>query len=81
MEVTISQFRQNLFEMVNQAAEGQELWVTHRGRRFRIVPEDAPVSRLSRLTPLTIINEAVPDPTQSLQEEMEREWAEDWATL
>jgi len=56
MEVPITQFRRKLFDIVNRAFEGDEVWVTHKGRRFRIVPEHQSGNRLSRITPLDVIN-------------------------
>ncbi len=82
MEVSITQFRRNLFALVNQALEGSEVWVTHKGRRFRIVP-DAPVSsRLSRITQLEVVNPNFPELKGShLLEEMTRAWEKDWDDL
>jgi hypothetical protein len=62
--------------------QGEEIWVAHRGSRFRIAPDRASGSRLSRLTPLDVIDPAAPgldDP--SLKEEMERAWTRDWSDL
>ena len=82
MEVTITQFRRDIFDLVNQAMEGGELWVTHKGRRFRLAPENAPGSRLSRITLLEVVNpESSELSTPSLQEEMTRAWEKDWSTL
>lgn len=79
MEVPITQFRREIFSLVNQALEGAEVWVTHKGRRFKIVPEGKPVSRLSRITPMDIINtsgEGMSD--AELLAEMTRAWEADW---
>jgi len=82
MEVPITRFRQDIFELVNQALEGNEVWVTHKGHRLKIAPEDAPASRLSRITPLEVINPEWPELNEvSLQDEMVRAWESDWATL
>jgi len=82
LEVSITQFRQDIFDLVNQALEGNEVWVSYKGRRFRIAPENQPASRLERLTPLDVVN---PDNEQlndsSLQEEMSRAWEKDWSEL
>ena len=82
MEVSITQFRRELFALVNKAMEGGEVWVSHKGQRFRIAPDGKPVSRLSRITPLEVIN---PDAQElgdsALREEMARAWEKDWATL
>jgi antitoxin (DNA-binding transcriptional repressor) of toxin-antitoxin stability system len=79
MEISITQLRQNLFEVVNQAMEGKQVWVTYRGRRFRIAPEDPPPSRLDRIVPLNLIDESVDD--SKLLEEMTRAWERDWDEL
>ena len=82
MEVPITQFRQRLFDLVNQALDGKEIWVTHKGRRVRIVPEDAP-SKLSRVTPMQILipdDFDLDDPAfkDEMLAEMEQEWQSDW---
>jgi antitoxin (DNA-binding transcriptional repressor) of toxin-antitoxin stability system len=85
MEVSITQFRRQMFDLVNEAMDGGEVWVLHKGRRFKIAPEDKPVSRLSRITSLEVINPEfsglsdLKDP--HLQEEMERAWESDWVDL
>lgn len=82
MEVSITQFRRDMFELVNQAMTGSEVWVTHKGRRFRIAPERQTGSRLGRITPLEIVNsESAELDTSSLQEDMTRAWEKDWSTL
>lgn len=86
MEVPITQFRRDIFSLMNQAAEGVEVWVTHKGRRFRLVPEGKPVNKLSRITPMDVMvdpNFDMNDPAfkAELQAEMEKEWEKDWADL
>lgn len=84
MEVSITQFRRDLFKLVKQALDGKELWITHKGRRFKLVPEIEPGSRLDRITPLAIINPAarpLKQKDRALQEEMVRAWERDWSTL
>jgi antitoxin (DNA-binding transcriptional repressor) of toxin-antitoxin stability system len=79
MEVPITQFRREIFTLVNQALEGTEVWVTHKGRRVKIVPEGRPVSRLSRITPMDVINYAEGGlENTGLLEEMTRAWEADW---
>jgi prevent-host-death family protein len=83
MEVSITQFRRNLFALVNQAMEGAEVWVTHKGRRFRVAPDDSqPFDRLTRITPLEVINPDGPGvEDESWKEEMRLAWESDWADL
>jgi antitoxin (DNA-binding transcriptional repressor) of toxin-antitoxin stability system len=86
MEVPITRFRREIFSLVNQALEGSEVWVTHKGRRVKIVPEGKPVSRLSRITPMDVLidpNFDLNDPAFKAERlaEMEKEWEKDWADL
>jgi hypothetical protein len=79
MEIPITRFRKEIFSLVNQALDGQDVWVTHKGHRFKIVPESPPVSRLSRITPMDVINYAEGGlENTGLLEEMTREWEADW---
>jgi antitoxin (DNA-binding transcriptional repressor) of toxin-antitoxin stability system len=77
MEVSITLFRQKLFDLVNQALDGKEVWVSHKGRRVRIVPEHPP-SKLSRITPMQIISPGVNLEDGSWKTEMMREWERKW---
>jgi antitoxin (DNA-binding transcriptional repressor) of toxin-antitoxin stability system len=77
MEVPITQFRQKLFELVNQALDGKEVWVRHRGRRVRIVPEYAP-SKLSRITPMQILVPGADIEDDSWKADMMRDWERKW---
>lgn len=52
MEVSITQFRREMFGLMDQAMNSAEVWVVHNGRRFKIVLENPPRSRLSHITPL-----------------------------
>jgi len=79
MEVPITLVRKQIFSLVNQALDGGEVWVTHKGRRLKIVPEGQPISRLSRITPMEIVNYAEGGlENTGLLEEMTREWEADW---
>jgi hypothetical protein len=85
MEVPITQFRQKIFAFVEQALDGKEVWVSHKGRRVRIVPENTP-SKLSRITPMDILNPPdldLNDPALKAEMlgEMQREWERDWEEL
>lgn len=82
MEVSITKFRRDMFELVNRAMEGTDVWILYKGQRIRIAPENAPGSRLSRITPLAVLNPEAPGlDDATLQEEMARAWERDWSTL
>jgi prevent-host-death family protein len=80
MEVSITQFRRQMFDLVKQAMDGAEVWVVHKGRRFRIVPEGKPVNKLDRITPMKIALVDL-DKAPSMLPEMQLEWEKDWKTL
>ena len=81
MEVTISQFRRELFSLVEAALQGEPLIFVHKGVHFKVVPEIG-TNRLSQLTPLQVVNPKYSDSQATgLQEEMEKAWQEDWSTL
>lgn len=87
MEVPITQFRKNIFALVNEAATGKDVLFTHKGKRFRVVPEDAPeVDNLSRLTPMDVLvdeNFDMNDPAFKAEwmAAMEKEWEKDWSLI
>ncbi len=61
---------------------GDQVWVAHKGKRFRVAPEDGGVSRLSRITQLQIVDPETPASMDiSLREEMTRAWESDWTSL
>ena len=77
MEVPITQFRQKLFDLVNQALDGKEVWVSHKGRRVWLVAEHAP-SKLSRVTPMNIIAPGADIDDDSWKTGQMREWEQKW---
>ncbi len=79
MEVTITQFRRDLFNLVEQAMNGVEVHVTHKGKSFTVKPDHPPPDRLSRITPIDLIIGDLDDRPD--KEEMRRAWEKDWADL
>ncbi len=83
--VSISQFRKNLFQLADQALNGDIVEVKYKGQTIRLVPE-AKVSKLDRLTPARIFN---PDFSEEDHERasrelfaaMQAEWEKDWSEL
>ena len=85
MKVPISDFRKNLFQLVDKALSGDVVEVTHKGKTVRLVPE-APGSKLDRLTPVRIFNpsfskEDHQKASRELLAEMQGEWEKDWSDL
>jgi prevent-host-death family protein len=48
VKVTSTEFRKNLFQIVERALQGEFVEVAHKGRLVRLVPGDKP-SKMSRL--------------------------------
>ena len=78
MEVPISQFRRNLFSLIETALDGKDVWVRHKGRRLRLVPEDQPGDKLSRITPLEIIVDDARISDDSWKDSMKKDWERKW---
>ena len=78
MELSITEFRRNLFSVVQRAMEGDEVWVKTQGRRFRIVPEGKRPDKLSRITPMQIVAAGVDLEDDSWKEELMRDWERKW---
>jgi antitoxin (DNA-binding transcriptional repressor) of toxin-antitoxin stability system len=77
MELSITEFRRNLFSVVQKAMDGADVWITHRGRRFRIMPEGAP-SKLSRITPMDIVAPGVDLADDFWKQDLMRNWEQSW---
>jgi antitoxin (DNA-binding transcriptional repressor) of toxin-antitoxin stability system len=80
MEVNITRFRAELFELVNRALNGEPIFITHKGARVRLFP-DATSGRFSRVTPLRIVNPRTDLHDPSWKEEIRLAWERDWADL
>ncbi len=86
MKVTITEFRRNLFQLVERAVAGETVEFVHQGTTVRLViPEGSAPSKLGRLTPRQTANLKITGKQQKaaekkLQAEMwaaiEKDWAE-----
>ena len=81
MKVTSTEFRKNLFEIVERALQGEFVEVVHKGRLIRLVPGDTP-SKMSRLVQRNTIC-GTPEDLERGQQELDREmriaWEDKWA--
>jgi prevent-host-death family protein len=85
MRVPISEFRKHLFQLVDNALNGDLVEVTHKGKTIRLVPATQE-SKLDRLTPAEVYNPAFSEEdhqraSRELSAEMQREWEKDWSEL
>ena len=82
MRVTITEFRKDLFKLVDRVIAGETVEFTHQGTTIRLVVPEARSSRLDRLTQRQITNPDVPEEAErKLQAEMWSEIEKDWAEL
>ena len=82
MKVTITEFRKELFKLVERALAGETVEFVHRDHTIRLVIPEGRTSRLARLTPRQITNpDASEDAERMLQIEMWKEIEMDWAEL
>jgi len=82
MKVTITEFRKELFKLVERAIAGETAEFVHRDQTIRLVIPEGRTSRLDRLTPRQITNPDAPeDAERVLQTEMWQEIERDWAEL
>ena len=79
MDITITEFRRNLFHLVEQAMSGVEVHVLHKGKSFTLTPDSPAPDRLSRIAPMDIIIGDLEDRPD--KEKARRAWEADWADL
>jgi antitoxin (DNA-binding transcriptional repressor) of toxin-antitoxin stability system len=78
MELSITEFRRNLFSVVQKAMEGTDVWITHKGRRFCLMPEGKGADKLSRITPMQIVAPGSDLKDDSWKKEIMRNWERKW---
>jgi len=83
MKLTITEFRKNLFKLVERVIAGETIEFVHRGTTVRlVVPEGAAVSKLDRLTARPITNPRTNDKAEKkMQRDMWAEIEKDWAAI
>ena len=80
MKVTSTEFRKNLFQIVERVLQGELVEVAHKGRLIRLVPENKPL-KLSRLVQRDTINGTAEDLARAqgqLDEELRASWEGKW---
>jgi antitoxin (DNA-binding transcriptional repressor) of toxin-antitoxin stability system len=86
MKVTITEFRRNLFKLVEKVIAGESVEFVHQGTTIRLVVPEGRSSKLDRLTPREITNPAMTEKQsraaeRKMQAEMLAEMEKDWAEL
>ncbi|SPE39286.1 hypothetical protein SBA3_3140034 [Candidatus Sulfopaludibacter sp. SbA3] len=86
MKITITEFRKDLFKLVDRVIAGESVEFVHQGVTIRLVVPEGRLSKLDRLTPRQIVN---PDMTEeehraaerTMQADMLAEMEKDWAEI
>ncbi len=87
MQVTITEFRRNLFRLVERAIAGETVEFVHQATTVRLtIPERSVLSKLDRLTPRQTANPKMREKQQraaekKLKAEMWAEIEKDWAQI
>lgn len=78
MHVTATHLRKDLFHCMLLAKQGEEVVITHKGERYRLVPEQ-PVSKLDRVTAVEgAVDIAWNDPVwEQAKADMQAQWEAD----
>ena len=81
MKVTSTEFRKNLFRIVERALAGEFVEVAHKGRLVRLVPGDKPgkLSRLIQRDTIAGTPEDLERGQAQLDAEMRALWEGKWA--
>ena len=79
-KITISQFRKELFQFVDSAAQGDLVEFIHKGMRFQLtLPDGLPVDKLKRITPLAAgVLVGSPAELVDAHRQMSNELVENW---
>ena len=87
VRVSITEFRKNLFKLVERVIAGETVEFVHQGVTVRLViPDGGAASKLDRLTPRPTANPNMTEKQQrvaekKLQSEMWAEIEKDWAEI
>jgi antitoxin (DNA-binding transcriptional repressor) of toxin-antitoxin stability system len=86
MKVTITEFRKDLFKLVEKVIAGESVEFVHQGTTIRLVVPEGRLSKLDRLTPRQISNPEMSDEEpqvseQKMRTEMLAEIESDWADI
>ena len=80
MVITATDFRKNLFQLVERALNGELIEIVHKNRTIRLAPTE-PKSKMSRLVRRDTINCASDELDRAIRvqdEEMRQQWEQKW---
>ncbi len=80
MTVTVTDFRKNLFQLVERALNGELIEIVHKNRTIRLTPT-APQSKMSRLVERDTLNCSPDEFEKALRaqdDELRQQWEDKW---
>ncbi len=80
MTISATEFRKNLFQLVERALNGELIEIVHKNRAIRLAPTQ-PISKLSRLVQRDTLNctpEKFDETVRAQDDEMRRHWEQKW---
>ncbi len=82
MTATITQFRKELFQLADQAMNGEIVQFTYRGVVFKVTPEKKH-SKVEKLVGQPVIAEGIDleQAGKEMKAAIEAEWLDDWSQL
>ena len=83
MTVTATEFRKNLFALLEQVVRGESIEVRYKGKALRLSPAGS-TSKLARAKPQNTLlcdPEAIIHSDPKLLAKMEAEWVKEWRKL
>lgn len=83
MEVPITQFRKDIFELANRALEGETIRISYKGRLLLLEPEIKAATRFDKVTKLDFLapgGSSLIDDAE-MESEMQAEWEKDWKEI
>jgi hypothetical protein len=81
VKISSAKSRRDLLDLIIRGLEGAAVWILRKARRFRLARDQAPASRLSRITPLELVNPEGDSSGPTFQQDMQRAWEHDWSAL
>jgi antitoxin (DNA-binding transcriptional repressor) of toxin-antitoxin stability system len=80
MTVTTTDFRRNLFQLIERALNGERIEILYKNRRIRLTPTE-PTSKLARLVRRDTLNcdpEELDQQLRTQNDELRSEWEQKW---
>lgn len=83
MQVNATEFRRNLFAVLEHALEGETVEILYKGSSVRLVPADSSskLARAKRQNTLLCDPDSIVSSDPALSVAMEAEWRKDWKKL